>query len=103
MLQSTGNRRQILGYATLGAGALAVDALPARAKEQESAKDVGAVEDLMREHGVLRRALLVYAEFAPRLRANSSHFDARALNRAAKLFKAFGEDYHERRLEEAFI
>ena len=30
--------------------------------------DVGAVEDLMREHGVLRRAILVFRESASRLR-----------------------------------
>jgi hypothetical protein len=33
-------------------------------------KEVGAVEDLMREHGVLRRALLVYSESVPKIRAN---------------------------------
>ena len=103
MSHRTGSRRQVLGYATLGVGAFALNVSPALAKEQETAKDVGAVEDLMREHGVLRRALLVYSECAPRLRANSATFDASALNRTAKLFKAFGEDYHERKLEEAYI
>ena len=66
-------------------------------------KEVGAVEDLMREHGVLRRALLVYAETAPKLRAGGREVAADALNRTAKLFRAFGEDYHERKLEEAHI
>ena len=32
-------------------------------------KEVGAVEDLMREHGVIRRAILVYREAATKLRA----------------------------------
>jgi hypothetical protein len=36
----------------------------ARAAEQGKEKEVGAVEDLMREHGVLRRALLVHRESA---------------------------------------
>jgi hemerythrin-like domain-containing protein len=66
-------------------------------------KEVGAVEDLMREHGVLRRALLVFTESAPKIRANPANISAEALARTAKLFRTFGEDYHERRLEEPYI
>jgi hemerythrin-like domain-containing protein len=65
-------------------------------------KDVGSVEDLMREHGVLRRILLVYQQSAGRLRT-SYGIDIGALNRAAQLFRTFGEDYHEKMLEESFI
>jgi hemerythrin-like domain-containing protein len=57
----------------------------------------------MREHGVLRRALLVYIESVPKLRANPGSIAAGALADTAKLFRTFGEDYHERKLEEAFI
>lgn len=57
----------------------------------------------MREHGVLRRALIVYTEVADRLRMGLAGFDPGALNRTAKLFQNFGEDYHERKLEEAHI
>ncbi|HLJ37312.1 MAG TPA: hemerythrin domain-containing protein [Steroidobacteraceae bacterium] len=66
-------------------------------------KPVGAVEDLMREHGVLRRALLVYIEVVPRLRGNAAAVDAAALNETARLFRDFGEDYHEKKLEEAHL
>ena len=66
-------------------------------------KDVGAVEDLMREHGVLRRAFLVYQECALRLRRDVASVDARAIHDTAKLFRSFGEDYHERKLEETYI
>jgi len=65
--------------------------------------EVTATEDLMREHGVLRRALLVYAETIPKLRANPSSIAPDALQRTAKLFRTFGEDYHEKKLEEAYI
>jgi hemerythrin-like domain-containing protein len=65
--------------------------------------EVGAIEDLMREHGVLRRALLVYIESVPKLRANPANLDAGAIARTTKLFRSFGEDYHERKLEEAHI
>ena len=64
---------------------------------------MGAVEDLMREHGVLRRALLVYSESVPKIRANLGSVPAEALMRTAKLFRSFGEDYHERKLEEVYI
>jgi hemerythrin-like domain-containing protein len=65
-------------------------------------EDVGAVEDLMREHGVLRRAILVFRESAGRLRQGAT-VDPAILVRTAKLFRSFGEDYHERKLEEAYI
>src|SRR5215831_4283846 len=44
------------------------------AKSGEEAKggEVTATEDLMREHGVLRRALLVYSEAAAKLRSSPS-------------------------------
>ena len=57
----------------------------------------------MREHGVLRRTLIVYSEVASRLRANSGPVDPRALADAAKLFREFGKQYHERMLEEQYI
>lgn len=65
--------------------------------------EVTATEDLMREHGVLRRALLVYTVAAAKLRGNPSTVTPDALQKTAKLFKAFGEDYHEKKLEEVYI
>jgi hemerythrin-like domain-containing protein len=65
--------------------------------------EVTATEDLMREHGVLRRALLVYSACAINLRANPSTVPPDALQKTAKLFRAFGEEYHEKKLEEAYI
>jgi hemerythrin-like domain-containing protein len=66
-------------------------------------KEVTANEDLMREHGVLRRALLVYRLSAARLRINEKSVAPEGLNKTAVLFRTFGEDYHERQLEEPFI
>ena len=65
--------------------------------------EVTATEDLMREHGVLRRALFVYSEVAARLRSNVADVSLDAIQKTARLFRTFGEDYHERKLEEAFI
>ena len=62
--------------------------------------DVTAAEDLMREHGILRRALLVYQESATRLRQDPASVPPDALEKAVNLFRVFGEDYHEKTLEE---
>ena len=72
-------------------------------KKTPDAKEVTAVEDLMREHGILRRALLVYSEAAIRLRKGAKDVSPAALQKTAKLFRTFGEDYHEKKLEEAYI
>ena len=65
--------------------------------------EVTAAEDLMREHGILRRALLVYRESAIRLRQDAASVPPEVLEKAANLFRVFGEDYHEQKLEEVFI
>ena len=57
----------------------------------------------MREHGVIRRALLLYYELVPKLRKDVAGVDASALKQTAQLFRTFGEDYHERMLEEQHI
>jgi len=71
--------------------------------EKGGAREVLATEDLMREHGVLRRALLVFGEAAVRLRRDAASVPPAALQDAAKLFRTFGEDYHEKKLEETYI
>ncbi|PYS94321.1 MAG: hemerythrin HHE cation-binding protein [Acidobacteria bacterium] len=75
----------------------------AKSDENQKGIEVTATEDLMREHGVLRRALLVYRAAAEKLRANASDVPPDALQKTAKLFRSFGEDYHEKKLEEAYI
>ena len=96
------NRRAFLAIA--GAGAL----LAACRKEEgvgdkDKGEDVSAIEDLMREHGVIRRVLVVYREAATRLRRQPAAVPADALQKAAKLIRTFAEDYHEKQLEEAHI
>jgi hemerythrin-like domain-containing protein len=94
------SRRAALTAAVGLGGALA---LAGCSKADGRGEGVPAVEDLMREHGVLRRILVVYREVALALRANPGGVDAAALGQAAALFKTFGEDYHERKLEERHI
>jgi hemerythrin-like domain-containing protein len=101
MHRDNGTRRGFLAASPLATATMI--ALPLAACSGEDAKEVGAVEDLMREHGVLRRVLLVYTESVSKLRYAPASLDASALNKAAKLFHDFGEEYHERKLEEAYI
>lgn len=75
----------------------------ANAQASDDEQEVTANEDLMREHGVLRRILVVYREAAPRIAANPAQVDAAALATAANLFRTFGEQYHEEKLEEKHI
>jgi hemerythrin-like domain-containing protein len=70
-------------------------------KKEEGEEDVSTNEDLMREHGVLNRVLLIYDEGMRRIQANEK-FDGTVLVKAAGLIKSFIEDYHEK-LEEDHI
>jgi len=61
-------------------------------------EDVSPAEDLMREHGVLKRVLLVYGEVADRL-VTGKAVDPKIVTDAARIIRDFIEDYHEK-LEE---
>jgi hemerythrin-like domain-containing protein len=104
-------RRQLLvGLTSAGAGAIMIacnkagspPAKEAKADADDAEPEVTATEDLMREHGILRRALLVYQETAASLTSNAA-VATPPLQKTAKLFRAFGEEYHEKKLEEAYI
>ena len=84
------------------AAAAAVLARKDGGSTDESSK-VTATEDLMREHGVIRRALVVYREAAQRLRTKPAEVPGDALQKTARLFRSFAEDYHEGRLEETHL
>ena len=67
---------------------------------QEEA-DVSPLEDLMREHGLLRRVTLIYGEVIRRLET-ATEVPAAAVAEAAGIVRSFVEDYHEK-LEEDFL
>jgi hemerythrin-like domain-containing protein len=77
-------------------GAPTFKARPRRRRADE--EDVTPAEDLMREHGVLNRVLLVYEEGIRRLEAGVE-LPSDALTGAAGIVRRFVEDYHEK-LEE---
>jgi len=107
-LPDASRRRLIAGlsgtvFAAGSAGAAFAAKQPKETKPPpEKEKKIGAVEDLMREHGVLRRVLLVYRQAAVRLRAGAK-IDPKQIRHAAQLFRDFGENYHERMLEQAYV
>ena len=101
-------RRWLLGISVSAAGAIALSACdkpqPKAAEPGAPAEDqvpVTPPEDLMREHGVLKRVLLIYREGIRRLEA-SEQLPADALNAGAAIIRSFIEDYHEQ-LEEQHV
>lgn len=64
-------------------------------------EDVSPAEDLMREHGLLNRVLLVYGEALRRLDARQE-LPPEPVADAARIIRSFIEEYHEK-LEEDFL
>ncbi len=71
-------------------------------KEKENKKEeVSPPEDLMREHGVLRRILLIYEDVIGRLNSGKE-FPPETLSNSASIITKFIEQYHEK-LEENYL
>jgi hemerythrin-like domain-containing protein len=69
--------------------------------KQEEEAEVTPAEDLMQEHGVIERILLVYDEAARRI-DKSEPLDLTVITRAAGIVRRFVENYHEKQ-EEQFV
>jgi hemerythrin-like domain-containing protein len=100
---SVHSRRAFLRAAPV-AGIMAIEApsrrwLPAQAGEDEEEEGVSAGEDLMREHGILKRVLLVYDEIVRRVDAKQEIPRQAAID-AAEIIRKFIENYHEKLEEE---
>jgi hemerythrin-like domain-containing protein len=109
----TPSKRELLG---IGGAAIAVIAAPAlvaparaeekgmgeRLKEMVSGPDKEEVtppEDLMREHGVLDRVLLLYEAAVRRLSSNED-FDPALVTQSAEIIRDFINNYHEKSEEQ---
>ena len=68
---------------------------------QDEEEEVTPSEDLMREHGLLNRILLIYDYCRIKL-VNKEDFQVEALYSSAQIIRNFIEDYHEK-LEENFL
>ncbi len=99
-------RRAFLRAAGFGSFGLSLSATLAADKDNAAAdgqkpnqaEDVSPEEDLMREHGILKRVLLIYRESLRRLDANQD-LKPELLAQSAGIIRSFIEDYHEK-LEE---
>jgi hemerythrin-like domain-containing protein len=108
-MANAGRRRSLLAGA---AGWIAASAmLPARAVqaaqgqaagEAQTEAGVSPPEDLMREHGVLRRILFIYDEILWRRLVPGADFPLEVRVGSAEVVRRFVEDYHEK-LEEEYV
>jgi hemerythrin-like domain-containing protein len=84
------------GFSPLTAEAQNNKTEPHRKEEED---EVSTNEDLMREHGVLKRVLLVYDEIVRRVRAERE-FPPQTVTHSATIIRDFIENYHEKLEEE---
>jgi hemerythrin-like domain-containing protein len=111
MAESTIDRRRFLRMSGVAGGALLVPAA-ATVQERDGGRgaphekegeedEVAPPEDLMREHGVLKRVLLVYEEAIRRIDARQD-LPPDAVRNGAAIIRTYIEDYHEK-LEEDYL
>jgi hemerythrin-like domain-containing protein len=70
-----------------------------KGKDDDEGQEVSPPEDLMQEHGLLNRVLLIYDTCRTQL-TNHTAFPREALSNAAKIIRTFVEDYHEKQEEQ---
>jgi hemerythrin-like domain-containing protein len=104
----TWNRRRFFDISgRIGAGVFAgacsgsIVLAQSKGTKEEQPDDVGPTEDLMREHGVLNRVLLVYDHFIVQIEQKRA-LKPEWVSSAASIIRTFVEDYHERQ-EEQFL
>jgi len=108
MSEGSSTRRGFLRHTSILSSSLLIPPLAAAQQKpvpgNEKAKGdegISPAEDLMREHGVLNRILLIYDEHLRMLAAKRT-FDGSVLASAADIVRQFVEEYHEK-LEEDFL
>jgi len=104
MSESVASRRNFLRQSSLLGAAVFAPTLAQQKsieKEEETNEEISPAEDLMREHGVLNRILLIYDHHL-HLLAEKQTFDGSILVSAADIVRRFVEEYHEK-LEEDFL
>jgi hypothetical protein len=101
-------RRSMLSTAGLSVGCLLAlgqpVTAPKKAEQGENEKEetkVSAPEDLMREHDVLHRILLIYERIMT-MQAAPAEWPVKTLSEAARLVQTFIEEYHQK-LEEDYV
>lgn len=100
-MKQDSTRRGFLVAAAIGGGGVLIGNNALAADEKKKEEDVSPPEDLMREHGVLKRVMLIYDEIVRRIEARQD-YPPDTLAESAKIIRGFVEDYHEK-LEENFL
>ena len=93
-------RRSFLVNTIVSGAGLSLVGLPAFAEIEKKEDDVTPNEDLMREHGLLRRVVLIYEENLA-LMPKKEH-KPQIIKKSAEVIQSFIENYHEK-LEEEFL
>jgi hemerythrin-like domain-containing protein len=99
---STNRRAFVRNGLILTGSALAGFSLLSGCKDkgnEEEGQEVSPTEDLMQEHGLLNRVLLIYDTCRMHL-ADKTTFPKDALGNAANIIRTFVEDYHEKQEEQ---
>ena len=98
---SMNNRRTFIGKGiqiAIMSGVTGIGLFGCKDKEEDEEKEVSPPEDLMQEHGLLNRILLIYDHCKANL-INKRSFDLATLSNAAGIVRRFVEDYHEKQEE----
>jgi hemerythrin-like domain-containing protein len=98
------NRRSFVkkGLIVSLSGIAGISLLPGcKENEEEEGQKVSPPEDLMQEHGLLNRILLIYDHCKIKI-VNKESFPIEAIGSAAIIVRSFVEDYHEKQ-EEDFL
>jgi len=78
----------------IATASLSVAACLGGPEKEKKAWKIPPTEELMREHGILRRIMLIYDELARRLK-EGEEFPLQVLTEANDLIRRFVQDYHE--------
>lgn len=90
----------VFGLSTLGASTF-ISACISGISDENKEKEISPTEDLMQEHGVLNRVLLIYDHFLNSI-VTKKEINPGLLGDAAMIIRKFIEDYHEKQ-EEQFL
>lgn len=95
------NRRDFIrkGAIITLSGIAGINLLAGCKNDKEEGQEVSPPEDLMQEHGLLNRILLIYDTCKIHL-INNTSFPKEALGNAANIIRTFVEDYHEKQEEQ---
>jgi hemerythrin-like domain-containing protein len=102
MVYKSSDRRTFVRQSIIaGTGAMIFAPALLSSCHKESEEDISPAEDLMREHGLLNRILLIYDHCRNGI-SNHEDIPLQPLTESAGIIRHFIEDYHEK-LEEDFL